>query len=52
MPRQITCDDGVVVTGENDEELLAAARKHIQEAHADMENPPSDEELLAQAVDV
>jgi hypothetical protein len=52
MPKQITCTDGVVITGEDDEELLANARKHIKEAHSDQQDDFSDEDLLAQAVDV
>ena len=48
MAKVINCDCGYTARGETDEELLAAARQHIEEAHPDMKDPPSDEQLLAQ----
>ena len=49
MARVINCPCGEVIRGETDEELLAGAHKHMDEAHADRESTPSDEELLASA---
>jgi predicted small metal-binding protein len=49
MAKVINCECGYVVRGENDEELLAGARKHISEAHPELEGKVSDEDLLAQA---
>jgi predicted small metal-binding protein len=49
MAKVINCECGYTVRGETDEELLADARKHIDEAHPDMKEQPTDEQLLAQA---
>ncbi|HVL97724.1 MAG TPA: hypothetical protein VM324_00310 [Egibacteraceae bacterium] len=49
MSKVINCDEGVVIRGDTDAELLAGARQHIQEAHPDLEL--SDEQLLGMAVD-
>lgn len=51
MAKVINCDDGVVVRGGTDGELLANARKHIDEAHPDMVGTLSDEQLLGMAVE-
>ncbi|MGH2955687.1 MAG: DUF1059 domain-containing protein [Solirubrobacterales bacterium] len=51
MARVINCDCGYTVRGENDEDLLAQAHKHIDESHPDMKDKISDEQLLAQAQD-
>lgn len=40
---------GCVIGGSNDEDLVANARKHAGEAHADWPELP-DEELLAMAM--
>lgn len=50
MARVINCDDGVVVRGRTDAELLANARKHLADAHPDMLGV-TDEQLLGMAVD-
>lgn len=50
MAKVIICDDGTVVTGDTDEELLAQARRHLREAHPDLAGTVSDEQLLAMAV--
>jgi predicted small metal-binding protein len=49
MAKVINCECGYTVRGENDEELLAEAHKHIDEAHPDMKGQVTDEQLLAQA---
>ena len=49
MARVINCPCGEAIRGETDEELLAGAHKHMDEAHADRSSTPSDEELLASA---
>ena len=49
VARVINCTCGYVVRGDSDEELLAAAHKHMEESHPDLANPPSDEDLLASA---
>ena len=36
MAKVINCECGYTVRGENDEELLAQAHKHIDEAHPDI----------------
>lgn len=50
MAKVINCDDGVAVRGETDEELLANARRHIEEAHPELVGQLSDEQLLGMAV--
>jgi len=49
MSKVINCPCGEAIKGDTDEELLAAAHKHMEEAHPDRSNTPSDEELLASA---
>jgi predicted small metal-binding protein len=49
MAKVINCECGFVVRGEDDQELLAGARNHIQEAHPDMIGKVSDDDLLAMA---
>lgn len=49
MPKVIECTCGFVIRGSNDEELVANARKHGDEAHPDWPEL-SDEELLAMAI--
>ncbi len=48
----INCDDGFVVRGETEEELLANAELHIQQAHPDLVGKVSRDDLLAQAEQV
>jgi predicted small metal-binding protein len=49
MAKVIHCPDGVDVRGQTDEELLANARRHIEEAHPEMVGEVSDEQLLGMA---
>jgi hypothetical protein len=51
MAKVINCDDGYVVRGENDDELIANAEQHIREAHPDQVGKVTREQLLAQAVE-
>lgn len=50
MAKVINCDDGVVIRGETDEELLTNARRHLEEAHPDLVGQLTDEQLLGMAV--
>ena len=49
MAKVINCDCGYTVRGETDQELLAAAHKHIDETHPDLKSQITDEQLLGQA---
>jgi predicted small metal-binding protein len=49
MTKVINCDDGYVVRGKTDAELLANAHRHIEEAHPDLVGKITDEQLLAMA---
>ena len=51
MARKIDCECGFTVRGEDDEQLLAAAREHVQSDHPEMVDKVSDEQLLSMAVD-
>ena len=51
MARIIICEDGVVIRGGTEEELLANAREHIRTAHPEMVGRVSDADLLAMATD-
>ncbi|MGH2721534.1 MAG: hypothetical protein ACRDJO_08020 [Actinomycetota bacterium] len=49
MAKVINCEDGAVIRGETDEELLANAREHLREFHPDIAGTVSDADLLAMA---
>jgi predicted small metal-binding protein len=49
MAKIINCECGYVARGENDEELLADAHRHIEDQHPDLVGKVSDDELLSQA---
>lgn len=51
MAKVINCDDGVVVRGSTDAELLANARAHIAEAHPEMVDQLTNEQLLGMATE-
>jgi predicted small metal-binding protein len=51
MSKVINCPCGEAVRGDSDEELLSAAHQHMDEAHEDMTQRPSDDDLLASAVE-
>ena len=52
MAYLINCDCGHVSRGETEDELVAAANRHIEEVHPDMAGKVSREELLAMAEEV
>jgi len=52
MAKVIKCECGYVVRGDTDEELLAGAREHIQDAHPDLVGKVGDDDLLAMAEEV
>ncbi len=52
MAKVINCDDGYIVRGGNDDELIANAERHLREAHPEMVGQVTREQLLAQAVEV
>jgi predicted small metal-binding protein len=47
LARVIRCECGYVVRGENDDELVADAERHIQSDHPDLVGEISREDLLA-----
>jgi predicted small metal-binding protein len=49
VAKVINCPCGYDVRGDTDEDLLAAAHKHMDEDHPDVADRPSDDELLASA---
>jgi predicted small metal-binding protein len=49
MPYVINCDCGYVVRAETEDELVASAEAHIQDAHPDMVGKVGREDLLAMA---
>lgn len=52
MSKIINCDDGVVIRGDTDAELLSNAEAHMREAHPDLVGQVSAQDLLAQSVEV
>lgn len=50
MAKSITFDDGTVVRGESDAELVREAEAHIRAAHPTLAGQLSREEILAMAV--
>lgn len=52
MAKVINCDDGYVVRGDTDDELIANAERHLREAHPELVGKVTREQLLAQAVEV
>lgn len=51
MPRRIAFDDGVIVRGETDVELVRRAERHIRAAHPQLAGQLSREEILGMAVE-
>jgi predicted small metal-binding protein len=45
MAKVINCECGLTLRGETDEEVLTAAKEHIQESHPDLVGSVSDEQL-------
>ena len=52
MAYVISCDCGYVSRGETEDELVAVANRHIDEAHPDMAGKVSRDDLLAMAEEV
>ena len=53
MAKEFKCErDGVVIRGENDDELLAKVERHIAEAHSDLVGKVSRADILATAKEV
>jgi hypothetical protein len=48
----VRCEDGVVIAGDTDEDLIANVRRHIAERHPGLIGKLSDDEILAMARDV
>jgi predicted small metal-binding protein len=51
MAKQIDCACGQVVTGENDDELVANAEAHMREMHPELAGTMSREQVLAMATE-
>lgn len=51
MAKVIHCDDGAVITGADDAELITNAEAHVRAAHPELVGTMSVETLLAQAVE-
>jgi predicted small metal-binding protein len=49
MAYVINCDCGYVVRADNEDDLVANAEQHIQDAHPDMIGKVSREDFLAMA---
>lgn len=45
----INCEDGVVIRGADDDELVTNARAHIAEAHPDLDGKLSRDDILKMA---
>ena len=52
MAKQINCDDGFVIKGATDDELVTNAYAHMKEKHPDLYSTLSREEILGMAVAV
>ena len=51
MAKVINCEDGVTITGRDDDELVANARTHIADAHPDLVGKLSRDDLLKMATE-
>jgi predicted small metal-binding protein len=51
MAKQINCDCGYVVTGVDDDDLVANAEEHMREVHPEMAGTLSREQVLAMATE-
>ena len=49
MAKVINCDDGVVIRGETDDELVTNARAHIRDAHPELDGTMTREQILGMA---
>jgi predicted small metal-binding protein len=51
MAKQINCDCGYTVHGEDDDELVANAEQHIERDHPELVGQMSREQLLSMATE-
>jgi predicted small metal-binding protein len=51
MAKIIRCEDGAVIRGDTDEELLANAQQHMRDVHPDLAGSITPEQLLAMATE-
>ncbi len=51
MPRSITFDDGTVIRGDTDDEIVRKAEMHIRVAHPQLGGRLSRAEILAMTVE-
>jgi predicted small metal-binding protein len=51
MAKQINCECGYTVRGEDDDELIANAEQHIQRDHPELVGQMSREQLLGMATE-
>lgn len=51
MAKEIKCECGYVVTGADDDELVANAERHMREVHPELAGTLSREQVLAMATD-
>jgi hypothetical protein len=51
VSRQIECDDGIIVTGATDDELVSAMEEHLRSAHPELAGRLSRFEILAMATE-
>ena len=51
MAKQVNCPCGEVVTGENDDELVANAEAHVRDKHPEMVDQMTREKILSMAQD-
>ena len=50
MAKQFTCErDGVIISGADDDELVASVQSHIAKSHPDLVGKVSREDIIAQA---
>jgi hypothetical protein len=53
MAKEFTCEeDGVVIRGQTDEELVANAEQHLRESHPNMVGKLTRSDILAMAREV
>jgi predicted small metal-binding protein len=45
MAKQITCECGVVITGESEPDVIGGARDHMRADHPDLLEKVSDDDL-------
>jgi hypothetical protein len=51
MGKRIDCEDGAVIRGATDDELIANAEAHLRSNHPELVGKVTRDQLLAQAVE-